>query len=155
MPAALAFDYEVWSQRFPDLVPPAGPVTKPMAELYWAEAGMYWPNDGVSPAGATDAQQRLLLDLLTAHIAGLNAAISGALPYNVVGRIASASEGSVSISAQLSLSPGGILQEWYSQTRWGLQFWAMTAGFRLARYRPGPRRQFDSFGPGGPYGPYW
>ena len=143
MPAVLAFDYTIFSTRFPELVPPLGPVTEPMGILYWAEAGMYWPNNGTAPAGVTDDQQRLLLDLLTAHIAGLNAALSGALPYNVVGRIGSASEGSVSIGVQLSLAPGGVLQEWYTQTKYGFQFWAMTAGFRLARYRPGPRRIFD------------
>lgn len=155
MATALTFDYDVFSTRFPELVPPLGPVTSVLGALYWAEAGMYWPNDGSQ--AVTDDQQRLLLDLLTAHIAGLNAAISGALPYNVVGRIASASEGSVSISAQLSLSPGGILQEWYAQTKYGFQFWAMTAGFRLARYRAGPRRVFDPGAAvmGGPYGPYW
>lgn len=143
MPSILALDYATFSARFPQLVPPAGPVTEPEAQLYWAEAGMYWPNDGTGPAGVADAQQRILLDLLTAHIAGLNAAISGALPYNIVGRIANASEGSVSVGVQLSLAPGGVLQEWYAQTRWGFQFFAMTAGFRLARYRPGPRRIFD------------
>jgi hypothetical protein len=143
VPSILTLDYDVWSQRFPALVPPTGPVTKPMAEMYWVEAGMYWHNDGMGPAGVTDDQQRLLLDLLTAHIAGLNAAISGALPYNVVGRIANASEGSVSVGVQLSLAPGGVLQEWFAQTKWGFSFWAMTAGFRLARYRPGPRRIFD------------
>jgi len=143
VPSVLTFDYDIWSCRFPELVPPLGPVTKPQAELYWAEAGMYWPNNGTAPSGVLDDQQRLLLDLVTAHIAGLNAAISGALPYNVVGRITNASEGSVSIGAQLNLSPGNVLQEWFSQTRWGFSFWAMTAGFRLARYRPGPRRFFD------------
>jgi len=156
VPSPLAFDYDIFSARFPELVPPLGPVTAELGALYWAEAGMYWRNDGTGPCD-TDDQQRILLDLLTAHIAGLNAAISGALPYNVVGRISSANEGSVSVSTTLSLAPDGVLQEWYAQTKYGFQFWAMTSGFRLARYRPGPRRFFDPAAAAlaGRGGPYW
>lgn len=139
---AIAFEFDSFAARYPELVPPTGPVTSPMAQAYWYEAELYWRNDGTGPCD-TENQQRLLLNMVTAHIAGLNAAISGALPYNVVGRITNASEGSVSIGANLSLAPGGVLQEWFAQTKYGFSFWAATAGFRLARYRPGPRRFFD------------
>lgn len=153
--AGLTFDYAVWLARFPEL---ADAVDEATAQLYWDEAGLYWRNDGTGYGSELpDAQQRLLLNLVTAHIAGLNAAISGALPYNVVGRIGSASEGSVSVSAQLSLSPGNDLREWFAQTRWGFQFWAATAAYRLARYRAGPRRIFDPAAAAiyGRTGPFW
>lgn len=138
----VASDYAKFSARYPELVPPRGPVTDELYELYFVEAGFYWRNDGTGPCD-TDDQQLALLNMLSAHIAGINAVIAGALPYNVVGRISNASEGSVSIGTTLSLAPDGAIQEWMLQTRYGFAFWVATAAFRTMHYRPGPRRIFD------------
>jgi len=144
MGAVVSFDYDDWVARFPEL----DAVTQPRAEAFFAEATIFWANDGSGPV-TDDIVQLALLNLLTAHLAGLNAVISGSLPYNVVGRVTSASEGSVSVGVTLTLPPGTA--EWYGLTRWGFEFWTMTAAYRTMRYRPGPRRVFDR----GPYGPYW
>ena len=131
------FNWDAWEARFPELVPP---VTQPMAEAYFAEATLFWANDGSGPVADVN-QQLALLNLLTAHIAARNAVISGALPANLVGRITSASEGSVSVGVTLNVPPGSA--EWFAQTRYGYDFWAATAGFRTMHYRPGPRRIFN------------
>jgi hypothetical protein len=52
-----------------------------------------------------------------------------------VGRISSATQGSVTVQTELNVLPGQA--SWYSQTKYGLDFWQATAGYRLARYKPG------------------
>jgi hypothetical protein len=78
---------------------------------------------------ADAAVRSVLLNMLTAHIAALNS--PGA--SGVVGRVSSASEGSVSVSAELAV-PGSAA--WFAQTRYGIAFWQATAQYRTATYRP-------------------
>jgi hypothetical protein len=127
-PGIVVFDYATWVQRYPNFAS----VSPELAALYFAEAAQLLDNTAASPV--TDLTQRtVLLNLLTAHIAqlGANAASGGA--GGLVGIMTSASEGSVSVGTQLPISPGSS-QVWYAQTPYGLQYWAMTASFRQARY---------------------
>lgn len=82
------------------------------------------------------SERTTLLYLLTAHIAYLNGLLTGNKP-SPVGRTASATEGSVSVSFDYPMSPGGA---WYMQTQWGASFWAATAKYRGPVYRPRPTR---------------
>ena len=93
--------------------------------------------------------------MLAAHIAQLNAPQINGQPGtgagnapapNIVGRIANASEGSVSVSTQLDLPPGS--SQWFAQTKYGLAYWQATAAYRTMRYIPGPYRAFTPW----PYG---
>lgn len=142
-PSAAIFNYAAWAARYPEL---AGSVLEPLATLYWDEAGLYLLNTGASQV--TDIARRgVLLNMLTAHIAALNATINGQAPSGLVGRVASATEGSVSVSTAASMLPGSA--EWYAQTRYGLSFWTATARYRMARYYAG---NVPYLGVGGPRG---
>jgi hypothetical protein len=94
-----------------------------------------------------------LLYLLTAHISLLftPCGANNNQPPGIVGRVSSAGEGSVSVSAEM---PTTIEAGWYNQTKYGAQFWAITAAVRTMHYVPAPCNQnglgpYDiGFGPG-------
>lgn len=93
-----------------------------------------------------DANVReLLLDLLTAHITFLLNGANGIPAPGIVGRIASATEGSVSVGADFS---GPDEAQFYLQTKYGADYWAATARWRQMVYIPG-RSNSDVPGPYG------
>lgn len=104
-------------------------------------AQQYCRNDGGGPV-TTAATQTALLGLMCAHIAQLLNGSNTQPVSPLVGRVSSASEGSVSVSVEMP-SGGSPTQAWLSQTQWGAMFWAMAAPYRTARYVPGPRRVFN------------
>jgi|APMI01.1.fsa_nt_gi hypothetical protein len=122
------FDYAAWVARYPEF----GAVSEQRAALFFAEAGLYLDNTDASPV--QDANRRLLyLNMLTAHIAALSGALEASgKPNGLVGRVSSASEGSVSVSTELGLVPGSAV--WFQQTSYGLSFWQATKGYRSAVY---------------------
>lgn len=129
------FDYSAWVKRYPEFAT----VTEPLAADYFTEATLYMANDGTGPV--TDlAQLSLLLNMLTAHIARIYAIIAGQAPSGLVGRIESASEGSVDVTVKLADAIPGSMA-WFVQTPYGLSFWQATARYRTARYRPPQWRQ--------------
>src|SRR5262249_32656248 len=87
--------------------------------------------------------QAVLMNMVTAHIAALNSQSQGdsdpGAPKDAnspVGRIASATEGSVSVSTEYAPMANGS-EAWFLQTRYGAAFWAATAVYRTARYARG------------------
>lgn len=66
--------------------------------------------------------------LLVAHKAELQNRINDG-NSGLVGRISSATEGSVSISTDYSMG-SGALEQWLKQTPYGAEFYAMTAPYR-------------------------
>lgn len=133
--AVAAFDFAAWSARYPEL----GAVGSTLAASFFSEATLYLDNTDASPV--TDAGQRLvLLNMLTAHIAAL-AGFGGRDP-GMVGRVSSASEGSVSISADAGALPGSAA--WYQQTSYGMSYWQATKPFRSAVYVPAPAYNFNT-----------
>lgn len=76
-------------------------------------------------------ERSILLNLLVAHIAKLR--LSAANGGGLVGRVSSASEGSVSVSADMGAVTNS--QAWYAQTTYGADYWALTAKYRTFRYR--------------------
>lgn len=82
-------------------------------------------------------QRSALLDLLVAHMLALfGYTTSGGTTVpgtGTVGRVASATEGTVSTSLGYSV-PAGAGEAWYSQTPYGAMYWVMTAPFRSFRY---------------------
>lgn len=101
-----------------------------------------------------DANQRLiLLYKVTAHVLILNAGENDGngnvtTPQGIVGRIASAAEGSVNVASEYS-STVGQSEAFFIQTKYGAQFWQMTAQYRTMHYIGAP-----SFGPNGPGYPF-
>ncbi len=83
------------------------------------------------------AKRERLLNLLTAHIATLQPVLTagsgaGSGP-SLVGRVASATEGTVSISAQYATQVSQSMA-WFIQTQYGALFWQLTSGVRSMRY---------------------
>lgn len=141
--AVAVFNYAQFIIRYPQFAN----VSQPTLQAYFVEAGLYLNNTDCSPV--QDVNKRgLLLNMLTAHIAQLNGALTADGQAPPVGRISSAAEGSV--SASLEYTPPTLGSgAWFNQTPYGAQFWQATAYLRSARYRARP----TYYGQGrGPYG---
>ena len=138
----VAFDYPAWAARYPEL---SASVSQPLAQQYFNEAQLYCDNTPCSPIrdDSIGGQRALLLNMLTAHIAALNAALNGQPSSPLVGRIGRASEGSVSVQAQMDMPAGS--PQWYVQTRYGAAFWQATAQYRSMHYVPGHPPPVDPF----------
>lgn len=133
MTGVVIFNPADFKARFPEFTSVADGVLSG----YFDRATLILCNTNQSPV--RDLTRRtLLLDLLVAHIAKLNATINGVKPGDLVGRINSAAEGSVTVSSDM----GPVLnsQAWFVQTRYGAEYWTATAIYRTFRYRPGVSR---------------
>jgi len=121
------FSYAGWAARYPELAPTT---PEPLAVELFEESGLYLDNtDGsVVAADAVTYQPRLrLLNMLVAHLAALRAPDRAGL----VGRIASAGQGSVNVSTEMA-TPGSAA--WFTQTAYGASYWQATAPYRTARF---------------------
>jgi len=149
----VTFNYMSWVTRFPEFAN----VGEPLATEYFLDACIMQRNDGGS-AISNDATALRLLNLLTAHIAWLNAprdssgnpAASGGAASPIVGRVNSASEGSVSVGSENNYPPGSA--QWFQQTKYGAEWYALTNQYRRMRYFPGPQRVFN---PPPPFATLW
>jgi len=151
MGVQVPFDYAAWQARFPEF----SGVTPPLANDYFAEATMYLDNSGAGPI-QDPAQQSMLLNLLTAHIAEIYRLTMGPdgnahAVSQLVGRINSATQGTVSVQSEYD-QPQGYAQ-YFSQTKYGAAFWAATAAYRTAAYLPGPQRCYGPLYGGRPW--FW
>lgn len=125
----VSFDYTGWSARYPEL---SSSVNSALATLYFGEATLYLDNTDCSIV--VDLGQRTtLLNMITAHIAQLNAPIGGQPATPLVGRIETASEGSVSVTAKYADQVPGSMA-WFIQTKYGAAYWAASAIYRTMRY---------------------
>lgn len=142
----VTFSYSDWSTRYPEFV---SSVFQPLAQLYFNEAQMYCDNTPTSVIRDASAggQREILLNMLTAHIAALNAPLNGQPSSPLVGRISNATQGSVSVATQNDYPPGTV--QWFQQTKYGAAFWAGTAQFRTMRYVPGHVPNVNPLGGGG------
>lgn len=99
------------------------------------------------------AKRELFLNLLTAHITALKDGQNGQPAPGIVGRVDKATEGSVSVSADMGKMAYG--QAYYMQTQWGALYWQSTARFRTMRYIPAPVTCADLNGGLGFPGAFW
>jgi Protein of unknown function (DUF4054) len=145
MGVTVTFNYAQWLQLFPSF----SYITQPQAQEYFNLATQVHRNDGGGPVTLASTQTNLL-NLVTAHIASLlapppdNPGGPPARDAAVVGRITSASEGSVSVSTENSFPPGS--SQWWQQTQYGAMYWQMSRVFRTARYLKGRPRVMNPFG---------
>lgn len=142
MTQVVTFDFATWTAEYPEFAA----VSPAQGQAWFNRAGLYFENDTCNPAYAVGATLfQTLYYLLTSHVAWLSAlrdangvpAATGQPPSPIVGRISTASEGSVSVSAEWKGS-GSPSEEWFIQTKYGAEFWAATAQFRTARYAARP-----------------
>lgn len=136
MGVVVQFSYAQWSALFPAF---SATVNQAQAESYFTIATTIHRNDGGGPVNNA-AQQLNLLNLLTAHVAALFAPQApGQTPSTLVGRINSATQGSVSVQAAYSNNVSEQMA-WYIQTQYGAMYWTATAPFRTMRYIPNRNR---------------
>lgn len=136
MGVVATFDYAKWQARYPEFQT----VSASMAGSYFTEAGLYLNNTGAGPVDDIPTQL-MLLNMVVAHIAKLNAVIENAASPDLVGRINNASEGAVSVGAELDVPTGSA--QWFAQTKYGIAFWQASARFRQMRYIPGNVRSVN------------
>ncbi len=90
--------------------------------------------DNTAASVVQDAPTRqYYLYLLTAHITALLNGVNGQAPSGIVGRVSSATQGSVSVQAEWAASMGNA-EAFFVQTQFGAIFWQATATYRTARY---------------------
>jgi hypothetical protein len=146
----VVFDPEAFQLRFPEFNTLAPGLLAP----FFNEATLVLDNTDASAVQQIE-QRTPLLWLLTAHLLALNMGVNGQAPSPLVGRISSASEGSVSVSTDNG--PPSQSAAWFQQTKYGAEYWQLTVGLRSARYVPGyPQRPIYpwpyGFPPGPPFG---
>ena len=131
---------------FVALYPEFAALTPTQLTAYFSEACLYCSNDVCNPAWGAGVLPQLL-NMLTAHVAWLRAPTSGGLPAaqgaapsSLVGRITSATEGTVSVGTTADYPPGSA--QWYTSTTYGAAYWAATAQFRTMRFVRAPRRSY-------------
>lgn len=128
--AIVVFDIAAFRERYPEF----DTVSDSLLNAYFVEATVYLDNTDCSVV--TDpAIRAVYLNMLVAHLAALNSGVNGQAPSGLVGRVASASEGSVSVS--LGDVPSSSASWWYLQTPYGAAYWQATAAYRTVRYVPG------------------
>ncbi|QCE34673.1 DUF4054 domain-containing protein [Acetobacteraceae bacterium] len=128
-----SFDASAWKATFPLF----SSLSDPQAEFYFNCACDYLNNTPASPVRNL-AQRERLLWLLTAHLEqlGLTADQDAEnAPNGLVGRISSASRGSVSLSTDGSGIPRNGW--WFAQTPYGASFWQATLPLRQMHLLPG------------------
>jgi len=134
------FSYTDWAAMYPQLAVWVG---APAAQMYFNQATLYL--DNTSSSLVKDLTQRTaLLYMLTSHIAQLLAPQNGQNASPLVGRITDATEGSVTVRAEMKYGEGSA--QWYMTTQYGAMYWAATTQYRTMRYLPAPVRNFQPYG---------
>lgn len=131
MGVIVTFNYAQWVALFPQFAY----LGEPQAQQYFDLATAFNRNDGGGPV-CNAAQQTTFLNLVTAHLAQLLAPSAAGQPASdIVGRIANATQGSVTVGTDNQYPPGTA--QWWQQTKYGSMYWTASAPFRTARYIPG------------------
>lgn len=128
--AIVVFDVAAFRERYPEF----DAVSNTLLNAYFTEATIYLNNTDSSPVKDISIRA-LFLNMLVAHIAALNSGVNGEKASGLVGRVASASEGSVSVSADAG--PSSENSWWYKQTTYGSAYWEATKPYRTCFYVPG------------------
>lgn len=130
-PGVVTFDYAAWSARYPAL---SKSVDETLAQSYFDEATLYLNNTPRSIVRDL-GRRTLLLGMLVAHLATLNLTDDQGGNGGLVGRVASATRGSVSISTDFGATSEQAA--WFNQTQPGASFWVAARYLRQARFIPG------------------
>lgn len=127
------FDAAAFVLRFPQFAAyntatPAG------LQMFFNEATLLLNNTSGSLVQEV-TERAILLNLIVAHLAVLGGVVApggAGSTAGQVGRVSSATEGSVSASLDMGAVYGSAA--WWMQTQYGAQYWAMTAQYRQARF---------------------
>lgn len=129
--AIVNLDITIFRAMYPEF----SNVTDALLPFLFDQSTDYLDNTDFSLVDDAVKRERLLY-LLMAHLAYVkygDAQNNGG--SGMVGRISSASEGSVSVSADMN--QGEFRYSWYTQSPYGMSFWQATKVYRMANYYPG------------------
>ena len=124
MSGVVEFNVNKFRSLYPNLK-----ATDDQLNWYFVESTMLLNNTSKSCVKSL-AEREVLLFLLVAHFAVLQQRVEG--DNEVVGRISSASQGSVSVT--LDNGQTTLSDKWYQQTPYGSKYWALTAKYRSFLY---------------------
>jgi hypothetical protein len=116
---------------FKTLFPAFAAVADGVLSIYFTLATLVLNNSCCSRVQDATVREQLL-NLLVAHIASIFGGPNGT-PSGLVGVVTSATEGSVSVSAELA-SHIPFTAAYFAQTQYGLLFWQATAPWRQFVY---------------------
>ena len=128
--AVVTFDPVEFKATYPEFAA----VADLRLETAFMQAPLYLNNDDNSPVQNV-ATRKILLYMLTAHIAFLGGVLNVNSQPNPVGRVSQATEGSVSASLEYPTNAVPSMA-WFSQTQYGAAFWQATTRYRSFRYSP-------------------
>lgn len=131
--AVVVFDPVQFKIAFPEFqaVPDAR-----LLVLFQVAQGML---DNTDASIVVDLQQRttmfwyLVAHLLTLYGTGVSSSAGGGGPSGVVGRLSTATEGTVTASYEFNI-PASASAAWWNQTQYGATYWMMMAPYRSFRY---------------------
>lgn len=131
--AVVVFDPAQFKTAFPQF---ANATDESLTALFTMIGFSFIDNSDTSIVCNVD-QRAAMMNFLMAHMLtlfGYVTAGGAVVPgTGAVGRVASATEGTVSTSLAYSV-PAGATEAWYSQTPYGAALWVMMAPFRSFRY---------------------
>lgn len=121
--------------KFRAMFPEFSNVSDEQLTFLFEQSTDYLNNSDYSLVDDAIKRERLLY-LLMAHLAYMRYGDEkGNGGSGMVGRISSATEGSVSVSSDLG--PVEFRYAWYTQSPYGMDFWQATKVYRMANYYPG------------------
>ncbi|WP_144378521.1 DUF4054 domain-containing protein [Mesorhizobium amorphae] len=129
MGVIVTFDLAQWRALFPEF---SNVTDQQLQGPVWTMAQAYCRNDGGGPVNDVLVQTELL-NLMVAHIAQLLYGSTTSPSTGLAGPVASATEGSVSVSVGIVVNTSN---QWFMSTKYGAMFWQMALPYRLARYYP-------------------
>lgn len=114
--------------EFREIYPEFKTLSDLQLKWYFSKAELLLDNSNCSPV-ADLSERKVLLYMLTAHIAMLSGGVNGKPPQQTVGRVANATQGSVSVGFAME----GVTAQsaWYNQTPYGSEFWEATKKYRV------------------------
>lgn len=131
----VTFNVAAFRARYPEFAS----VSDPLLQAYFDEAAMAYLDNTDGSRVQQIEQRSVLFNMLVAHTAALNAGVNGQPASPLVGRINSATEGSVTVQAAMDGVPGTAA--WFMQTKYGAAYWQATAGYRTMLYVQGCSRR--------------
>lgn len=135
-PQESVFDWSDWAASFPELES----FFRPETVYKIAERAAIYFNPGKYSVVCCLKERRILLNLLVAHLVSLQKKTENG--DQLIGSIASVSEGSISLAVDTKSSAKSKIDPWLAQTRYGYEFWALTKKYRSTFYTkpiPDPR----------------
>jgi hypothetical protein len=159
-PPVVTFDWTTFRTWFPEF----GCLTEAQGQAYFDMAGLYCANSQQNPLFCFGVLPQVML-LVTAHVAWLlaprdadgNPSATGTPAPPIVGRINTATQGSVSVGATLDGEMGSPSQQFFMQSKYGMLAWQSMAAGRTARYIANPTMVGSVVFPAAPWLPinFW